>query len=75
MTKRKVGRPRTSDRQKLNLLLPISVIENMRAIALSEGFVIKQGDRIGEIQNLEGKMAAVYFGATENLWCIYTGRL
>ena len=48
MAKRKVGRPRTSDRQKLNLLLPISVIENMRAIAKSEGFVIKQGDRMGE---------------------------
>jgi hypothetical protein len=33
------------------------------------------GDRIGTIQNLEGKMATVYFGATENIWCIYTGRL
>ena len=33
------------------------------------------GDRIGTIQNLEGEMATVYFGATENIWCIYTGRL
>lgn len=33
------------------------------------------GDRIGVIQNIEGKMATVYFGATENIWCIYTGRL
>lgn len=33
------------------------------------------GDRIGAIQNLEGKMATVYFEATENLWCIWIGRL
>ena len=47
MTKRNVGRPRTSW-QRLNLKLLPEVIENMKAIALSEGFVIKQGDRIGE---------------------------
>ena len=47
MTKRKAGRPRTNW-QKLNLKLLPEVIANMRAIALSEGFVIKQGDRMGE---------------------------
>lgn len=48
MTKRKVGRPRSSDRQKLNLLLPTSVIENMKAIALSEGFVTRIGKYKGK---------------------------
>lgn len=48
MTKRKVGRPRSSDRQKLNLLLPISVIENMKAIALREGFITRIGKHKGE---------------------------
>jgi group I intron endonuclease len=72
---RSIGRPRSSDRQRLNLKLLPEVIKNMQAIAMSEGFVIKQGDRTGTIQNLEGKMATVYFGATENIWCIYTGRL
>lgn len=47
MTKRKAGRPRT-DWQRLNLKLSPEVIRNMRAIAMSEGFVIKQGDRMGE---------------------------
>lgn len=47
MTKRKAGRPRT-DWQRLNLKLLPEVIKNMRAIAMSEGFVIKQGDRMGE---------------------------
>jgi hypothetical protein len=47
MTKRKAGRPRT-DWQRLNLKLLPEVIKSMRAIAKSEGFVIKQGDRIGE---------------------------
>ena len=47
MTKRKAGRPRT-DWQRLNLKLLPEVIKNMRAIAKSEGFVIKQGDRMGE---------------------------
>ena len=47
MKSNKVGRPRTSWKHLKLKLLP-EVIENMRAIALSEGFVIKQGDRIGE---------------------------
>jgi len=47
MTKRKVGRPRTSW-ERLNLKLLPEVIENMRAIAKAEGFFIKTGDRMGE---------------------------
>lgn len=47
MTKRKVGRPRTNW-QRLNLKLLPEVIKNMQAIALAEGFITKQGDRIGE---------------------------
>jgi hypothetical protein len=47
MTKRKVGRPRTNW-QRLNLKLLPEVIKNMRAIALSEGFVINKGDRMSE---------------------------
>ena len=53
MTKRKVGRPRSSDRQKLNLLLPTSVIENMKAIALSKGFITQIGRHKGE-PNISG---------------------
>jgi hypothetical protein len=35
-----VGRPRSSDRYaQLNLRLPVAIIEKMRAIALSEGFI------------------------------------
>ena len=47
MTKRKVGRPRTFSKT-LNLKLLPEVIENMKAIAKSKGFFIRQGDRIGE---------------------------
>ena len=32
-------------------------------------------DRIGEIKNLSLEMATVYFGASENIWCIWIGRL
>ena len=32
-------------------------------------------DRVGTIQKLEGEMAIVNFGANENIWCIYIGRL
>jgi hypothetical protein len=64
---------------------PQPIVENPQAIAdnqqLKIGDRVKvlkhqfMGDRIGVIQNIEGKMATVYFGATENIWCIYTGRL
>jgi hypothetical protein len=47
MTKRKAGRPHTNWR-KLNLKLLPEVIANMKAIAMSEGFIVKQGDRMGE---------------------------
>lgn len=47
MTTRKAGRPRTNWKHLKLKLLP-EVIENMRAIAKSEGFIIKQGDRMGE---------------------------
>lgn len=47
MANRKAGRPRTNW-QKLNLKLLPEVIKNMKAIAMSKGFVIQQGDRIGE---------------------------
>ena len=54
----------TADNQQLKI--------GDRVKVLSHQFM---GDRIGEIQNLEGKMATIYFGATENLWCIWIGRL
>lgn len=64
---------------------PQPIVENPQTIAdnqqLKVGDRVKvlshqfMGDRIGTIQNLEGKMATVYFGDAENLWCIYTGRL
>lgn len=64
---------------------PQPIAENPQAIAdnqqLKIGDRVKvlkhqfMGDRIGIIQNLEGKMAMVYFGATENIWCIWIGRL
>jgi predicted secreted protein len=64
---------------------PQPIAENPQTIAdnqqLKTGDRVKvlkhqfMGDRIGVIQNIEGKMATVYFGATENIWCIYTGRL
>ena len=43
----KAGRPRTNW-QKFNLKLLPEVVQNMKAIAESEGFVIQQGSRIGE---------------------------
>lgn len=64
---------------------PQPIAENPQAIAdnqqLKIGDRVKvlshqfMGDRIGVIQNLEGKMATVYFGATENIWCIHIGGL
>ena len=54
----------TADNQQLKI--------GDRVKVLSHQFM---GDRIGAIQNLEGKMAAVYFGATENIWCIHIGGL
>ncbi len=47
MIERKVGRPRTIWKH-LKLKLRPEVIANMKTIAMSEGFVIKQGDRMGE---------------------------
>lgn len=47
MAVRKAGRPRTIWKH-LKLKLHPEAIKNMQAIALSEGFVIKQGDRMGE---------------------------
>ena len=32
-------------------------------------------DLVGVIKDLSFEMATVYFGASENIWCIWTGRL
>ena len=55
--RRPVGRPRSGDRYaQLNLRLPIEVIENLKAIALSEGFITQIGKRKGE-PNVSGWLA------------------
>lgn len=47
--RRPVGRPRSSDRYaQLNLRLPVDVIERLKAIALSEGFITQIGKHKGE---------------------------
>ena len=55
--RRPVGRPRSGDRYaQLNLRLPVEVIENLKAIALSEGFITQVGKRKGE-PNVSGWLA------------------
>jgi hypothetical protein len=52
--RRLVGRPRSSDRHaQLNLRLPVEVIENLKAIAASEGFITEIGKHKGE-PNISG---------------------
>jgi hypothetical protein len=43
----------------LNLRLPVEVIENLKAIALSEGFITQVGKRKGE-PNVSGWLADKY---------------
>lgn len=58
--RRPVGRPRSSDRYaQLNLRLPVAIIEKMRAIALSEGFITQIGKHKGE-SNISGWLADKY---------------
>ncbi|MCA6507420.1 MAG: hypothetical protein IM586_13480 [Pseudanabaena sp. M172S2SP2A07QC] len=55
--RRPVGRPRSGDRYaQLNLRLPVEVIEHLKAIALSEGFITQIGKRKGE-PNVSGWLA------------------
>ena len=55
-----VGRPRNSDRHaQLNLRLPVEVIENLKVIALSEGWITEIGKHKGE-PNISGWLADKY---------------